>query len=220
MFVPYASNDNIFIYIKLKCAIKIYQNNILQSSSFVNINISMHEIKISRQTISINRISIHKTRFFFHLTDNCSSVRYIIIINLVLFILSRWEIVRFIQRTDFPIIKFQFQQLSMSLLANFSILSSGMGLGFPAITYQSLTDKSDPMALNNEEASWFGKFVYFTFSLRHWLKNLKNIRIRCGYSFESNQLLVEMLARKYDERVGIYANWFVYFVYHPRASPD
>lgn len=65
MFVPYASNDNIFIYIKLKCAIKIYQNNILQSSSFVNINISMHEIKISRQTISINRISIHKTRFFF-----------------------------------------------------------------------------------------------------------------------------------------------------------
>lgn len=49
-------------------------------------------------------------------------------------------------------------KLSMSVLANFSILSSGMGLGFPAITFQSLTNKSDPMALTNEQASWFGEF--------------------------------------------------------------
>lgn len=46
----------------------------------------------------------------------------------------------------------------MSVLANFSILSSGMGLGFPAITFQSLTNISDPMALTNDQASWFGKF--------------------------------------------------------------
>lgn len=49
-------------------------------------------------------------------------------------------------------------QLLMSLLANFSILSSGMGLGFPAITLLSLTNKTDPMALDDDEASWFGKF--------------------------------------------------------------
>lgn len=49
----------------------------------------------------------------------------------------------------------------MSVLANFSILSSGMGLGFPAITYQSITNKSDPMALSNEQASWFGKYLFF-----------------------------------------------------------
>lgn len=46
----------------------------------------------------------------------------------------------------------------MSVLANFSNLSSGMGLGFPAITFQTLTNQTDPMALTNEEASWFGKF--------------------------------------------------------------
>lgn len=45
----------------------------------------------------------------------------------------------------------------MSVLANFSILSSGMGLGFPAITFQTLTNQTDPMALTSEEASWFGK---------------------------------------------------------------
>lgn len=57
-------------------------------------------------------------------------------------------------------------QLLMSLLANFSILSSGMGLGFPAITYQALTNQSDPMALTNDQASWFGKFCYAI----KWLK--------------------------------------------------
>lgn len=56
-------------------------------------------------------------------------------------------------------------QLLMSLLANFSILSSGMGLGFPAITYQSLTNQSDPMALTNDQASWFGKFNFIIYVL-------------------------------------------------------
>lgn len=48
----------------------------------------------------------------------------------------------------------------MSLLANFSILSSGMGLGFPAITFQTLTNQNDPMALTNDQASWFGEFHF------------------------------------------------------------
>lgn len=57
-----------------------------------------------------------------------------------------------------------YSQILMSILANFSNLSSGMGLGFPAITFQSLTNSSDPMALTNEEASWFGKFGSFDFA--------------------------------------------------------
>lgn len=74
------------------------------------------------------------------------------------------------RRNDFTFIFFQ---LSMSVLANFSILSSGMGLGFPAITYQSLTDKTDPMALTNEQASWFGELLShsilnFLFFLLHF----------------------------------------------------
>lgn len=47
----------------------------------------------------------------------------------------------------------------MSVLANVSNLSSGMGLGFPAITFQTLTNPADPMALTNDQASWFGKFL-------------------------------------------------------------
>lgn len=47
----------------------------------------------------------------------------------------------------------------MSVLANVSNLSSGMGLGFPAITYQTLTNKTDPLALSDEEASWFGMYI-------------------------------------------------------------
>lgn len=58
----------------------------------------------------------------------------------------------------------------MSILANLSNLSAGMGLGFPAITFQTLTDQTDPMALTNEQASWFGELEisldYFVFFFR------------------------------------------------------
>ena len=47
----------------------------------------------------------------------------------------------------------------MAILANITILSSGMGIGFPAITLQILEDKNDPMALNEDQASWFGWFL-------------------------------------------------------------
>lgn len=45
-------------------------------------------------------------------------------------------------------------------MANASVLSSGMGLGYPAITLEALKDNNniDNMHLNDEQASWFGKF--------------------------------------------------------------
>lgn len=36
-----------------------------------------------------------------------------------------------------------------------TVLSSGMGLGHPAVTLQFLTNSSDPMALTQSEGSWF-----------------------------------------------------------------
>jgi hypothetical protein len=44
-------------------------------------------------------------------------------------------------------------------MANASVLSSGMGLGFPAITLEALkdTNNNNNMHLNDEQASWFGK---------------------------------------------------------------
>lgn len=47
-------------------------------------------------------------------------------------------------------------QVTMSLLANVTIISSGMGLGFPAITLNVLTDLSSPNALTTQQGSWFG----------------------------------------------------------------
>lgn len=47
-------------------------------------------------------------------------------------------------------------QVTMSLLANVTIISSGMGLGFPAITLNALTDKTLPNALSTQQGSWFG----------------------------------------------------------------
>lgn len=49
-------------------------------------------------------------------------------------------------------------QIACSLMANATVLSSGMGLGFPAITLEALKDEQNPMRLNNEQASWFGSF--------------------------------------------------------------
>ncbi|KXJ79556.1 hypothetical protein RP20_CCG000432 [Aedes albopictus] len=46
-------------------------------------------------------------------------------------------------------------QLMMSILANLTVLSSGMGLGYSAITLHSLTREDDPLRLNSNQASWF-----------------------------------------------------------------
>jgi hypothetical protein len=50
-----------------------------------------------------------------------------------------------------------YMQVLMSVLANLTVLSSGMGLGYPAITTYALQREDDPMALSVEQASWFGK---------------------------------------------------------------
>lgn len=42
-------------------------------------------------------------------------------------------------------------------MANVTVLSSGMGIGFPAITLTALTKEDDSMRLTSEQASWFGK---------------------------------------------------------------
>lgn len=47
-------------------------------------------------------------------------------------------------------------QITMSLLANVTIISSGMGLGFPAITLNALTDPNSSTALSIQQGSWFG----------------------------------------------------------------
>lgn len=38
-----------------------------------------------------------------------------------------------------------------------SVLSTGMGLGFPAVTISALTNQTSVMALTESEISWFGK---------------------------------------------------------------
>ena len=59
--------------------------------------------------------------------------------------------------TIMPILNFQ---IGVSLMANATVLSSGAGLGFPAITLAALTKDGDPMALNKEQGSWFGELIY------------------------------------------------------------
>lgn len=45
----------------------------------------------------------------------------------------------------------------MSILASLTVLSSGLGLGFPAITLHALTKDEDPaMRLDDNQGSWFG----------------------------------------------------------------
>lgn len=49
----------------------------------------------------------------------------------------------------------------MAVLSNFSIISSGMGIGYPAITLTLLTTTAnDNVVLNDSQASWFGVYKY------------------------------------------------------------
>ena len=48
----------------------------------------------------------------------------------------------------------------MSVIANLSILSSGMALGFPSVSIDALTQDDDPMKLSTEEVSWFGRLSH------------------------------------------------------------
>uniref|UniRef100_A0A182ISD0 Major facilitator superfamily (MFS) profile domain-containing protein n=1 Tax=Anopheles atroparvus TaxID=41427 RepID=A0A182ISD0_ANOAO len=46
-------------------------------------------------------------------------------------------------------------QLTMSILANLTVLSSGMGLGYSAITLHALTSEDNPLRMDSSQASWF-----------------------------------------------------------------
>lgn len=48
-------------------------------------------------------------------------------------------------------------QIACSLMANATVLSSGMGLGFPAITLNALKDVNNPLKLDDDQGSWFGE---------------------------------------------------------------
>lgn len=50
-----------------------------------------------------------------------------------------------------------FFQILMCILINTSVLSTGMGLGFPAVTISALKNDSSSMALTESEVTWFGK---------------------------------------------------------------
>lgn len=54
------------------------------------------------------------------------------------------------------------RQWIIVLMANLSILSSGMGLGFPAVSLPELTSPTSPMQLNPSQASWFASINAIT----------------------------------------------------------
>lgn len=79
--------------------------------------------------------------------------------------------------------KSQWTQITCSLMANATVLSSGMGLGFSAITLETLQDINNPLKLNDEQASWFGENINQCF--------LKFIKLStCNYVTASISTLV------------------------------
>lgn len=54
------------------------------------------------------------------------------------------------------------RQWIIALLANMSILSAGMALGFPAISLPRLTSPLSPTQLNPSQASWFASINTIT----------------------------------------------------------
>lgn len=54
------------------------------------------------------------------------------------------------------------RQWTITILANLSVLSSGMALGFPAISLDQLKSTSSPTALNSDQGSWFASINTIT----------------------------------------------------------
>lgn len=50
-------------------------------------------------------------------------------------------------------------QVTMAIVANITIISSGMGLGFPSIAMIELTNSTSSVMLTENQASWFGKWL-------------------------------------------------------------
>lgn len=53
--------------------------------------------------------------------------------------------------------KSQWIQIILSVIANTSILSTGMGLGFPAVSINTLSTKE---GFTSDQISWFGKLIF------------------------------------------------------------
>ncbi|XP_055546945.1 facilitated trehalose transporter Tret1-2 homolog [Wyeomyia smithii] len=51
--------------------------------------------------------------------------------------------------------KAAFMQITMAIVANITIISSGMGLGFPSIAMIELTNSTTSVTLSESQASWF-----------------------------------------------------------------
>jgi hypothetical protein len=54
-----------------------------------------------------------------------------------------------------------FQQVLASTAKNMLLLDLGMTVSFPTIVIPQLRNTDDPLALNDEQASWFGKCLFW-----------------------------------------------------------
>lgn len=50
------------------------------------------------------------------------------------------------------------KQIVMAVVANITIISSGMGIGFPSIAMIELTSSTSSVVLSESNATWFGEF--------------------------------------------------------------
>lgn len=53
-----------------------------------------------------------------------------------------------------------FRQITMVILANLGVISTGMALGFPAVSLNQLTDSTGDFHMTSAQASWFGKYFF------------------------------------------------------------
>lgn len=58
----------------------------------------------------------------------------------------------------------------MSIFANVTILSTGMGLAFPAVSITALSNATDYMRLDENEFSWFGEYLHCDWRFFHVMK--------------------------------------------------
>jgi hypothetical protein len=70
------------------------------------------------------------------------------------FILLHFSVSFLSNKNTLKILSYLIFQILMAILANITIISSGMGIGFPAITSELLTKGSMP--LTADQISWFG----------------------------------------------------------------
>ncbi|XP_023724431.1 facilitated trehalose transporter Tret1-2 homolog isoform X2 [Cryptotermes secundus] len=73
-------------------------------------------------------------------------------------------------------------QVLASTAKNMILLDLGMTVAFPTIAIPKLQNTTDPLALNNEQTSWFGIFVQLGFSFVYLLGSLTHWTTAAGVS--------------------------------------